>query len=100
MNIKKPPRVNENGVAVARYTVNMHDGVWEFEVVVNMHEVARLLSYRASKSKVKRATVLGRAVTLTLVGAPGHSDDCPRQKGGECVFPCHMQPTDNRRRKR
>jgi hypothetical protein len=30
----------------------------------------------------------------------GHSDDCPSRKGGECVYPCYMQPAPNLRKRR
>lgn len=91
-------RISDKGVAVGRYTINMHDGLHEFEVVVSMRELARSLSYRARKNKTRRAMLSGGAVVVSLVGAPGHSDDCPKQKGGECVYPCHMQPTSRRKR--
>jgi len=28
----------------------------------------------------------------------GHSDDCPSRHGGECTYPCYMQPTCRRGR--
>lgn len=100
MNITKPAHVNQNGVLTVRHTISTTEGTFEIETVIRVHEVARQLGIKACrpKSRTRRSTALSGAIKTAVVRLPGHSDDCPAQKGGECVYPCYMQPTDNRRK--